>query len=76
MALDPSFASPHELHGYLLRIMGRFDEALAEIRTAQALDPLSLLTRGDSAETLRLARRYDQAIEENSKSQEMILHRE
>ena len=71
MALDPSFASPHELYGYLLRVMGRFDEALAEIRKAQALDPLSLLIRGDSAETLRLARRYDQAIEENTKSQEM-----
>ncbi|MFY9571190.1 MAG: tetratricopeptide repeat protein, partial [Blastocatellia bacterium] len=68
MELDPSYAGPHELYGYLLRIMGRFDEALVEIRKAQALDPLSLLITGDSAETLRLARRYDQAIEENNKS--------
>ena len=39
MELDPSFAAPHALYGYLLRIMGRFDEALAEIIKAQALDP-------------------------------------
>ena len=71
MELDPNYAAPHELYGYLLRIMGRFDEALAEIRKAQALDPASLLMRGDSVETLRLARRYDQAIEENNRSLEM-----
>jgi DNA-binding winged helix-turn-helix (wHTH) protein/TolB-like protein len=71
MELDPRYAGPHELYGYLLRIMGRFDEALGEIRKAQALDPTSLLISGDSAETLRLARRYDEAIEENNKSLEM-----
>jgi len=69
--LDPSYADPHELYGYLLRIMGRFDEALAEIRKAQELDPASLLINGDLGVTLRLARRYDQAIEEFKKTLEM-----
>jgi tetratricopeptide (TPR) repeat protein len=66
--LDPSYTHSHELYGYLLRIMGRFDEALIEIRKAQELDPVSLLISGDSGETLRLARRYDQAIEEYNKT--------
>jgi len=71
MELDRSYAAPHQLYGYLLRTLGRFDEALAEIRKAQALDPLSLLINGDSGETLRLARRYDEAIEDKKKSLEM-----
>ena len=40
ITLNPSYAKAH--HGYYeyLMIMGRFDEALAEIKQAQALNPL------------------------------------
>ena len=69
--LDPSYAVPHELYGYRLRIMGEFDEALAEMRKAQELDPISLLISDDLGVTLRLARRYDQAIEAFEKTLEL-----
>jgi TolB-like protein/DNA-binding winged helix-turn-helix (wHTH) protein len=65
MELDPNYAPPHELYGYLIRSQGRFDEALAEIRKAQELDPLGLIIAGDIGETLRLAGRTQEAIEEN-----------
>ncbi len=42
--------------------MGRLDEALAEIRTAQHLDPLSLVMKELTAEILYFARHYDEAV--------------
>ncbi|MCA1623803.1 MAG: protein kinase [Acidobacteria bacterium] len=71
MELDPGYAVPHELYGYLLRSRGEFDAALAELRKAQELDPLSLLFNGDIGETLRFAGRTAEAIEANKKSLEM-----
>ena len=43
--------------------MGRHDEALAEIRRAEQLDPLSLIINAVEANMLYMARRYDDAIE-------------
>jgi len=71
MELDPGYAVPHELYGYLLRSRGEFDAALAELRKAQELDPLSLLINGDIGETLRFAGRTVEAIEANKKVLEM-----
>ena len=42
--------------------MGRFDEAMTEIRRAQALDPMSLLIHRDIGWHLFCQRRYDEAI--------------
>jgi TolB-like protein/Tfp pilus assembly protein PilF len=39
--LNPSYASAHQWLSEHLQITGRFDEALAEARQAQSLDPLS-----------------------------------
>ncbi|MBI1357496.1 MAG: protein kinase [Acidobacteria bacterium] len=46
----------------LLLPLGRFDEALPELRAALELDPLSELRNGDLAITLFYARRYDEAL--------------
>jgi tetratricopeptide (TPR) repeat protein len=51
--------------------MGRIDEALAEIRRAQELDPLSLIINADVGQILHFARRDDEAIEQLRRTIEM-----
>jgi DNA-binding winged helix-turn-helix (wHTH) protein/TolB-like protein/Flp pilus assembly protein TadD len=58
-------------YGYFLMIMGRFDEALAEMRQAQELDPLSLEKITSVGDVLYSRRQYDQAIKEYQKALEM-----
>ncbi|HUE96567.1 MAG TPA: adenylate/guanylate cyclase domain-containing protein [Longimicrobiaceae bacterium] len=41
LELNPGYATAHFWYSGLLSAVGRFDEAIAEIRTAQDLDPLS-----------------------------------
>jgi tetratricopeptide (TPR) repeat protein len=43
--------------------LGRFEEAVAEIRRAQELDPVSLYISRNVGQILYFARRYDEAIE-------------
>ena len=69
--INPGYSDAHETYAYYLSAMGRFDEALAEIRHAQELDPLSLSKITGEGEILRYARRYDQAIEQDQKALEM-----
>jgi TolB-like protein/tetratricopeptide (TPR) repeat protein/tRNA A-37 threonylcarbamoyl transferase component Bud32 len=72
IARNPSYATAHEWYGLYLAAMGRFDEAVAEERRAQRLDPLSVgvaSTTGwvmhysgrqaDAERTLRTALRMD-----------------
>jgi len=42
--------------------LGRYDEAIAEMRKAENLDPLSLIIDADLAETLVIAHSYDEAV--------------
>jgi DNA-binding winged helix-turn-helix (wHTH) protein/TolB-like protein len=60
--LSPQYATAHHWYGEYLAYMGRFDEAVAEIERATALDPLSLIIGTDTGKILILARRYDDAI--------------
>ena len=43
IALNPNYATAHHWYALDLAAMGRFTQALYEIRRAQALDPLSLI---------------------------------
>jgi Flp pilus assembly protein TadD len=63
--LNPNYATAHHWYaeGYLMP-MGRVDQALAEIRKAQELDPLSAVIATDMGKELYFARRYDEAIVE------------
>src|SRR5262249_40834449 len=45
--LNPNYPTAHEWYGETLRDMGRFDEAIAELKRAQELDPLSLVINSD-----------------------------
>ena len=50
---------------------GRFDEAVAEMKRAAELDPLSPIISTDMGATLFLARRYDAALDELRRTLEL-----
>jgi TolB-like protein/DNA-binding winged helix-turn-helix (wHTH) protein/Tfp pilus assembly protein PilF len=63
LALNPDYATAHHWYAeaYLMP-MGQVDDAIAELRKAQMLDPLSAVITVDLGKDLYLARRYDEAI--------------
>jgi len=60
--LNPGYATAHQWYAMYLSEMGRHDEAVAEIRRAQELDPLSLIINATGGYVFFFARRYDEAI--------------
>jgi Tfp pilus assembly protein PilF len=62
--LNPNHALTHDWYGEYLNAFGRSDEALAEMRRAREIDPLSLVINMDTGKLLAVARRYDEAIEQ------------
>jgi serine/threonine protein kinase/tetratricopeptide (TPR) repeat protein len=69
--LNPDYATAHHWYAVYLSVMARHDEALAEIKRAQALDPLSSIIDFAAARIYYFARQYDQAIEQSLKVIEM-----
>lgn len=62
LELDPSSARARRLYAAYLRNLGRFEEALKEIRVAQELDPLFAFSRLEEGSILYMAGRYDEAV--------------
>ncbi len=58
----------HEWYAEYLAALGRHEEAIAEIRKAQQLDPLAVPVTRAVGWVLYFARRYDQAIDELRKA--------
>jgi tetratricopeptide (TPR) repeat protein len=52
-------------------MMGRNSEGISELRKAESLDPLSLIVSADIANALRVARRYDEAVQQSEKTLDM-----
>lgn len=71
IGLNPGYASAHHWYGWYLALMGRLDQATAEMTQAQELDPLSLEITADLGLSFFFARRYDVAIEQFQKALEM-----
>jgi tetratricopeptide (TPR) repeat protein len=69
--MNPNNAAAHQRYAEYLVATGRFDEAVAEFRAGQQLDPLSLIMHTQEGATLYFARRYDEAIEKLRKTLEM-----
>lgn len=69
--INPSYSDAHQMYSYYLSAMGRFDEALAEMRRAQELEPLSLVKIIGIGEIYYFQRQYDQAIGQYQKALEM-----
>ncbi|HEV8384293.1 MAG TPA: tetratricopeptide repeat protein, partial [Candidatus Acidoferrales bacterium] len=71
IADNPSYPTARHWYAYTLAALGKLEMAVAEIRRAQALDPLSLSISSDVGQILLFARRYDEAIEQCKKTLEM-----
>lgn len=69
IVLNPNYAMSHNWYSQYLAFMGRSEEALAEARRAQEIDPLS--PWNNSGFILFLARQYDQAIQASEKALEL-----
>jgi TolB-like protein/DNA-binding winged helix-turn-helix (wHTH) protein/Flp pilus assembly protein TadD len=69
--LNPGYATAHHWYAWHLALLRRYDEAIAEMKKAQNLDPLSLIIDADLAELLALAHSYDESIIQSRKAIEM-----
>jgi len=63
IALNPNYATAHQWFSSLLDTLGRHDEALAEIRQAQELDPLSRIINATLGFQLFQTGKADAAVE-------------
>jgi len=69
--LNPGYATAHHWYAWHLSLLGRYDEAIVEMRKAENLDPLSLIINADLAELLVIAHSYDESIRQSRKTIEM-----
>ena len=70
--LKPGYAMAHHWFGFTcLTAVGLLDQAIAELRQALELDPLSLPVSSNLGLILYLARRHDEAINQFQKTLEM-----
>ena len=69
--LNPGYATAHHWYAWHLSLMGRHQEAIAEMRKARSLDPLSLIINADLAEVLLIAHLYDESVQQSRRTIEM-----
>ncbi len=66
--LDPKSANAHFAYAHLLSNSGRHERALAEIKLARELDPLSLRTNAEEGQIFFFAKDYDNALDRLKKT--------
>ncbi|HVR25963.1 MAG TPA: tetratricopeptide repeat protein, partial [Candidatus Polarisedimenticolia bacterium] len=69
--INPGYATAHHWNAMNLGLLGRPKDALAEMRKAESLDPLSLIINADLAEFLLLTHSYDESVKQSRKIIEM-----
>jgi tetratricopeptide (TPR) repeat protein len=69
--LNPNYATARQWYGFFLATMGRMDEAIAEAKLAQQIDPLSLGMNSALGRIYHFARQYDRAIDQFRKTIDM-----
>ena len=74
IALNPSSADAHAGYGTALLMMGRSEEAVAELKRAVEFDPPSLPINWGLGVAFYCARQYDQAIGQELKTLELDPH--
>ena len=72
--LNPNYETAHQWYAEYLSGMGRHQEAIAEIRRAREINPLSLIINAVEVSVLCIAREYDQGISQGQKALEMDPH--
>src|SRR6266550_6032927 len=72
ISLNPNYAMAHHWYGtLLLSALGRFDQAIAELKRAIEIEPVLPIIGVSLGATYRQARRYDEAIAQLRDSVEM-----
>jgi TolB-like protein/DNA-binding winged helix-turn-helix (wHTH) protein len=71
IALNPGYATAHQWYGWHLIVMGRSADGIAELRTAENLDPLAPILAADLADALCIARLYDESLQQSRKALEL-----
>jgi len=71
LELNSNYAPAHQWYSNLLAAQGRFDEAIAEIKRAQQINPLSLMDATIGGWTYYHARQYESALAEVKRAHEM-----
>jgi serine/threonine-protein kinase len=66
--LNPNYATAHQWYAEYLICLGDADKAIAEMRRAEELDPLSLVINSTYGRILLQARRYDDALAQGQKT--------
>jgi Flp pilus assembly protein TadD len=69
--LYPGDATPHHWYAWHLSLLRRNSDAIAELKKAQTLDPLSLIINADLAELLLIAHFTTESIQQSRKTIEM-----
>jgi len=69
--LNPNYATAHQWYAECLSILGRHSEAIAGIKRAQELDPLSLIINQGVGGKYLYARRYDEAMAQFQRTLEL-----
>jgi TolB-like protein/DNA-binding winged helix-turn-helix (wHTH) protein/Flp pilus assembly protein TadD len=69
--LNPGYATAHHWYADHLSQIGRNSEAIAEMRKAEHLDPLSLIIRADMSEIFLVAHLNDEAVEQSRMTVDM-----
>jgi TolB-like protein/DNA-binding winged helix-turn-helix (wHTH) protein/Flp pilus assembly protein TadD len=69
--LNPGYATAHHWYAWHLSLSGQYADAIAEMRKAENMDPLSLIIKADLAELLLLSHSYDESIRQSRKTIEM-----
>jgi DNA-binding winged helix-turn-helix (wHTH) protein/TolB-like protein/Flp pilus assembly protein TadD len=63
IVLNPNYALAHSWYALNLGAMGRYDEALDQVRRAQVLDPISLEINTVVGRIYYLSRQYDRSVD-------------
>jgi TolB-like protein/Flp pilus assembly protein TadD len=69
--LNRSYGEAHHGYALFLSASGRHDEAIAEIKLGEEMDPLSLVAKINLAQVYSCARQYDLALEQAQRANEL-----
>ena len=69
--LNPGYATAHLWYAWHLMVVGRSSEGIAELKTAESLDPLSLIISADMSDALCIAHLFDEAVQQSKKTLRM-----
>ena len=74
LQLNSNFATAHQWYAEMLSILGRHDDALAEIRRAEELDPFAAIIHHEAGQILQNARQYRLALAEYRKGRRSLTY--